>query len=286
MAKVFYASPQDLTSRIPELQPLREKTVAVFGLGCLGASSVLELARGGLRCIRLVDFDIVDPATVVRWPIGFAAAGHKKAMVLQGFVQQNYPYTECEPFDFKVGAVRKVDSDQLPDQEQVDKIVEGADLIYDSSSELGIQDFLTDYAWHREIPYVGLSGTLGGWGGKVFRVRPRSGTGCWFCYRIACDEGTIPEPSLAPDEQGTVQPIGCADPTFTGASFDMLQVALMGVRMAVSTLCEGNVDAYPPANWDVVHIQLRGKNGLLIPPRFDTYEIKPHPKCPRCHGSS
>ena len=71
-AKVFYASPTDLFTRIPELKPLREKTVAVFGLGCLGAPSVLEFARAGVECIRLVDFDVVDPATGVRWPLGFS----------------------------------------------------------------------------------------------------------------------------------------------------------------------------------------------------------------------
>lgn len=286
MAKAFYASPKDLAMRIPELMPLREKTVAVFGLGCLGAPSALELTRAGVKCIRLVDYDTVDPATTVRWPIGFTAASHKKVMVLRDFIHQNYPYTKCEAFDFKVGAVREADSDQPSDQEVIERIVEGADLVYDSTSEIGVQHFLTDYAWNRRIPYIGLSGTLGGWGGKVFRVRPWSGTGCWYCYRIACDEGTIPEPPSAPEEQGTVQPTGCADPTFTGAGFDMLQIALTGVRMSASTLCEDTANAYPPINWDAVHIRLRSEDGLLIPPSFDTYKIKPHPECPCCRGNS
>ncbi len=75
-AKVFYASPDDVATRTPELYPLREKAVAVFGLGTLGAESVLEFARSGVRKICIVDHDIVDPATTVRWPMGFVVAGH------------------------------------------------------------------------------------------------------------------------------------------------------------------------------------------------------------------
>ncbi|HUT61375.1 MAG TPA: hypothetical protein VNA25_26300, partial [Phycisphaerae bacterium] len=155
------------------------------------------------------------------------------------------------------------------------------DLIYDATVEPGVQHFLTDYAWIHKIPYIGLSATLGGWGGKVFRVRPQTEAGCWFCYRLWCDDHSIPEPPSAPEGQGTVQPTGCADPTFTGAGFDILQVALMGVRMAVSTLCEGTSQSYPFASWDVVHIRLRGDDGALVPPRYDTYNITPHPLCPR-----
>jgi len=286
MAKAFYASPEALALRIPEMRALREKTIAVFGLGCLGAPSVLEFARAGVKCVRLVDYDIVDPATAVRWPIGFTATGHKKTMVLQDFVHRNYPYTTCGVFDLKVGAVREVRSERRSDQDWIEEITKDAHLIYDATAELGVQHFLTDCTWSRRIPYVGLSGTLGGWGGKVFRVRPWKGTGCWYCYRIACDKGDIPEPPSAPEHQGMIQPTGCADPTFTGAGFDMLEIAMTGVRMAVSTLCEDIAGAYPPTDWDIVHIRLRAENGLLIPPSFDTYETKPHPECPRGHRGS
>ena len=291
-ANVFYASPTDLFARIPELKPLRKKTVAVFGLGCLGAPSVLEFARAGVRCIRLVDFDIVDPGTSVRWPFGFSVAGDQKVAVLQEFITKNHPYTKCaksDVFDFKVGAMRGIDLTKSSPmaQETMEKIVADSDLIYDSTAEWGVQHFLTDYASRYQIPYIGLSGTPGAWGGRVVRIIPNR-TGCWSCYRLACNEDIIPEPPYAPDEEGEglVQPTGCADPTFTGAGFDMLQIALMGVRMAVSTMCEGVPGAYPSFDWDAIHITLRIEKGALIAPRFDTYRIDPNPKCPRCHGNS
>ena len=286
LAKAFYASPEDLAERIPELQPLREKTIAVFGLGCLGAHSVLEFARGGVGHLRLADYDTVDPAAAVRWPIGLVAAGAKKAQVLRDVVRYHYPYTEPVAFDFRIGRVRTFDSDLPSDQSQIESIMRGVDLIYDSTAELGVQHFLTDYAWDRRIAYVGISGTLGGWGGQVYRIRQHPGGGCWFCYRLACEDNTIPEPPSAPQDEGTVQPTGCADPTFTGAGFDMLEVAVAGVRMAVSTLCEGTTNTYPSTSWDVTHIHLRDENGALIAPAFETYNINPHPRCSRSHGSS
>ncbi len=237
MAKVFYASPKDVAGRIPELRPLNAKTVVVVGLGTLGAPSVLEFARAGVGCIRMIDHDIVDASTTVRWPLGFTAAGHKKVVVLNNFIERNYPYTQCEVFDFRIGAPRDANSSKPPQQAVIADIFAEADVIYDCTAELGVQHFLTDWAWKEGVLYVGVSGTLGGWGGKVFRIRGRRGTGCWCCYRKSCQDGAIPEPPGAQDDQGTVQTTGCADLTFTGAGFDMLQVALAGVRMVVSTLC-------------------------------------------------
>lgn len=283
-ARAHYASPDELAARIPELHPLRNKMIAVFGLGCLGAPSVLEFARAGIGCMRLVDFDTVDPATTVRWPIGFTAGGHKKVSVLHEFIRRNYPYTTTEPFDFRLGGVRPPQSGAPSDQEQIATIVAGVDLIYDSTAELGVQHFLTSYAWQNGMTYVGLSGTLGGWGGKVFRIRPGTGCGCWFCYRLFCEEGTIPEPACAPNDHGTVQPTGCADPTFTGAGFDMLHFALAGVRLVVSTLCEGSPRGYPPAGCDVIHIRLRDDDGSFVTPHYETYNITPHPECHHSHA--
>jgi len=285
LARAFYASPDDLAARIPELRPLRDKKIALVGLGCLGAPSALEFARAGLGQLGLVDHDVVDPAASVRWPFGFRAAGQKKVHVIKDVVEHDYPYTRVKAFDLRVGGIR--DANRRPGQELLARLMDGADLVYDCTAEVGVQHFLTDYAWECGITYIGVAGTRGGWGGKVFRIRPTADSACFFCYRLACeqDEG-ISEPPAAPAATGQIQPTGCADHTFTGAGFDMLQVALMGVRMAVSTLCEEADHAYPAVTWDAVHIGFRNQAGELIPPTYETYRIKPQPSCWRCGGKS
>ena len=282
-AKAFYASPTDLAARIPELEPLRDKKVAVFGLGCLGAPSVLEFAKSGVRRIDMVDYDIVDPATVVRWPIGFMAAGKRKVDALHEFIKYNYPYTKTEAFSFKVGAIR-YDPEQKSQQECIKQAFAGADLIYDCTAEEGVHQFLSDMAWSEKKPYVIVAGTLGGWGGKVIRLRPYQGTGCWHCYEKACEDGIINDPPIASMDESTIQPVGCADPTFTAAGFDMLQVALTGVRMAVTTLCEGRENAYPASEEDVVHIRLRKDDGTFCQPVFESHMLSPLSDCRRCNG--
>jgi len=279
MPKAFYASPEDLIKRIPELQSLRTKSIALFGLGSLGAPSALEFARAGIGQIRLVDFDRVDPATVVRWPLGLPVSGNFKTEAIANFVRLHYPYVDCKETVYRLGSVRDPNLDNSSDQEVIAQVTENIDLIYDCTAELGVNHYLSDFAWLHGISYIGVSGTYGGWGGKVFRIRPQDGRGCWNCYVNSCSDKIIPEPPSLPVEEGEVQPTGCADPTFTGAGFDMLQVALMGVRTAVSTLCEGTDGAYPPWEKDIVHIHLRSDEGALITPLFIEYENSLHPKC-------
>lgn len=280
--KAFYASPEDLAKRIPELWPLQGKTIAVFGLGCLGAPSVLEFARAGIKCVRIVDYDVVDPGTIVRWPLGFSVASQRKTDALKNFISTNYPYTKCEPFPFKVGSVR-LEPQKESNQELVRKVLYGVDLVYDCTTEIGVHHFLSDYAWHEKIPYIGVAGSLGGWGGRIFRVRPFQNTGCWFCYEKACEDGIIKDPPADPKPDSTFQPAGCGDPTFTAAGFDMLQIAITGVRVAVSTLCEGELNAYPVFEDDAIHICLRNQDGKLIQPVFDTYKIPPLSECVNCN---
>ncbi len=292
MTKAFYASPEDLTKRIPELWPLRNKTVAIFGLGSLGAPSVLEFARAGMKKIYMIDYDIVDPATMVRWPFGFSITGERKTDILKKFILKNYPYTKPEPTFLRVGGIpiledkgksqqKRIDANQ---HDQISSIIDESDLIYDCTAEWGVVHFLTDLCNEMKTPYIRVSGTQGGWGGRVFRVRPYKGTGCWYCYEDACRKGVIPKPPV--DKDGKFQPVGCADPTFTGAGFDMVQIAIMGVKMAISTLCEGEVDAYPSFDEDAVHIHMRNEDGSLIAPEFKTYKIERRVGCEVCNGKA
>jgi len=65
----------------------------------------------------------------------------------------------------------------------VDELVEGADLLYDASAEIGIGHLMSEIARKRKIPYVCVSTTFGAWGGRLIRVRPGGKTaGCWGCH--------------------------------------------------------------------------------------------------------
>lgn len=286
MSKVFFAragraGPTDVAQRIPELAPLQNATIAVFGLGTLGAPSVMEFARSSVKELHLVDYDFVDPATICRWPLGLQSVGLHKAAALMEAIARDYPFTDVTGFNYYLGAVRSLDGSGESAASIMQKVTENASLIYDATAEVGIQQYLSDYAASLGIPYIGVDATPGGWGGRIVRIRPGTDSGCWMCYRLALWHKIIEEPPMHPN--GEIQPVGCADPTFTGAGFDMVQIALAAVRLAVSTLCAGSPNGYPAADWDVMTISLRSPDGGLIAPQFRAHNLERHPECSRCN---
>jgi hypothetical protein len=211
----------------------------------------------------------------VRWPFGLPTVGHAKTEVVAHFIRTNYPRTKVGRFGARIGAT-------AGERAALFDMTEGASLVYDAGAEPDLSYFLADLARNRGLPYVGVSGTQGGWGGVVVRLRADGTTGCWYCLQRARDEGTIPAAPAATSSD--VQPVGCMDPTFTGAGFDLATVALAGVRIAVATLLEGE-GGYPAAPRDVLVIRLRDASGQFLLPQFEGFTLPPYPNCPACQAS-
>ena len=69
----YRAGASDLGNRVPGVAHLRNKRIAVFGLGALGAPLAVELARHGCYSVHLIDHDCVEPGNSIRWPLGATA---------------------------------------------------------------------------------------------------------------------------------------------------------------------------------------------------------------------
>lgn len=266
----------DVTERTPELSSLRDKKVLVIGAGALGAPSCIEMARCGLGELRILDYDFVDPGTIVRWPLGVSAAGMFKGDAIGNFIASNYPYTKVLRYRHRIGMCREVDEEES-EVTKLLELIDGADLIYDASAEIGINHLLSDIAAEHHIPYICVSTTYGAWGGRLIRVRPEGTKGCWMCHQWGVDSGLVPLPPN--DPKGEVQPAGCADPTFTGAGFDVAGIALAGVRLAVSTLQSGSANGYPDVDWDIAVISVRNDVGRITVPHWEVLQLERHPEC-------
>jgi len=268
------ASRPQMQARIPELSVLPSRRIAIIGLGCMGGPSALEFARAGVGELRLMDDDSVEPGTTVRWPLGFSAVGRTKVEALQSFIESNFPYTKVKGEVFRMGGVQGIGGTSLEDYQAFFKNV---DLIYDATAEEGINYLLSDLARQMKIPYVGLSTTWGGWGGRVLAIRPRQETGCWYCLRKWIEEEKIPVPPECPN--GLISIPGCGDPTFTGASFDTSMIPLMAVRTAVSIISEVMAGGYPGTSWDVANLTLRNEDGSVSLPQWHDFNLPVHPEC-------
>lgn len=61
-------------------------------------------------------------------------------------------------------------------------------------------------------------------------------SGCPVCKEIAHATGAIDRAPGMGDAQGLIQPPGCSEATFIGASFDLQELTLEAVRMAINVL--------------------------------------------------
>lgn len=277
------AGRQDLKGRNPVLRGIEEKTVALFGLGCLGAPSALELAKCGIGKLNLLDDDYVEPGTVVRWPLGLqSAAGFDKSFLLYHVIARDYPYTKINPIIARLGNAvwPTIDPPGARERDILLRMLEGASLLYDATAEFTINNMLANLAAEVGLPYIAVAGTPGMWGGSIIRIRPGEGKACWNCVWHAVNDGSVPSP-MADTMNGLVAPEGCSAPTFTGTAYDAAEISMGGVRLAVSTLMEGIDGGYPSTDWDVAIINLRDEKGNLIPPNWQTFKLQRHPKC-RC----
>ncbi|MGK7391812.1 MAG: ThiF family adenylyltransferase [Candidatus Cyclobacteriaceae bacterium M2_1C_046] len=287
----FYATAsktngEDFTVRIPQLKYLRDKKISIVGLGALGGQAAIEFAKSGVKEIRLLDFDRIEAATSVRWPLGLSVAGFRKTDVVSAFIQLNYPTTIVNKVNHRIGTIRVegkygVNKGQPIEQEIINQLYEDVDLLFDATAESGISHFLSQEAKSRNIPYVMIHATPGALGGVIMRRIPELTPGCWMCLQYAKADNTIP--ATPQEDEGVIQQAGCGDITFTGANFDLQNVTLAGVRMAISTLSLGHEDGYPDPNFDVGILKMVDAEKNPTFPVWEPHPLNIHPQCPYCN---
>lgn len=270
-------SPRDLAERIPTLRGMSQRKVALAGLGALGGSIAMELGRAQVGELRTLDHDHVEAGTIVRWPFGLHVVGHPKVQVLADHLGVDYPFTSVHQFPHFIGGVPAAGEPDVSESDVLTEFLDGADILLDATAETGISYLLSRLATEAGVPQVYVWATEGGWGGGVARVIPGE-TGCWYCVQLRIEDQSIVPPPLA--GTGTVQPRGCAAPTWTGTSFDALPLVAQAVRTACFTLLGGR-DAGNPLDVFICH-QKAESPAQLTAPAWTSYALEPHPRCPYC----
>ncbi len=272
---------RDLTERIPTLRGLSEKTVALAGVGAMGGPLSFELARAQLGELRLLEHDIIDAGTVVRWPVGITAAGFHKLAVAESVLPPNWPFTAVRAFQHRIGMVPSPEEElDRPEHEVVSEFLEGASIYVDATAEFGVSHLMSGLADEAGIPQVYVWGAEGGWGGGVARIVPGE-TGCWMCLRKHIAGKTIVPPPYANTD--LIQPRGCGAPTWTGSSFDALAIVAQAARVICGTLLHGRVGEAPP---DVFICSQPPNDGLATAPVWTPYPLERHPECAYCAARS
>jgi molybdopterin/thiamine biosynthesis adenylyltransferase len=269
----------DLAARSASTSACSRATVVIVGLGAIGAPIALELARSGVGELRLVDGDHMEPSTARRWPIGWPAFARQKVGALADRILADYPWTAVKPYPEMIG--RTAEAGVRRQGEMLEEILASADVVVDATAEMGVNHFLSDVCHLRKLPLIIANATPGARGGMVANFVP--GSPCWMCLREALYGGSdqrLPLPPADESDSAQVQPAGCAEPTFSGSSFDLQEVSLEAARTAVSLL--GMDHGYDSSQWQYACLSL-DEEGKRLPPQWTTYAIPRRPKCP-CGG--
>lgn len=278
IVRAGYAGRSDMAARVPELRGLAGKHVAVIGLGTLGGTVAEQLARAGVGEITLLDRDRIEPGNLVRHTAWLPHVGWSKAAALLDIVFNTGPHTTPLAARSFLGGPRGDDETELQ-QDFLKDLLRPADLVIDCTAEKGVHRFLSWLCSRRQKDLLVVSASSGGWGGRTVRLPARMSGACWTCveHHLLADGGSPLEMPAAPDHD--VQPPGCADPTFTGTGFDMAEIALHAVRVAVGMLLRDEPDGYPQTDEDVHVLALRTSSGAAIPPSWTAHQLDVHPDC-------
>lgn len=274
---IYRAGKRDIGERVPAVGALAGKCIALIGVGALGAPIAIELARNGASELHLLDHDQVEPGNSIRWPLGAVAWGKYKVIALKQFIEQHYPGCQVTPFVHQLGGSQ----DLQTDDEALEKLLPGSDLVIDASASHGINRLLWDHCQRANLPLVRVGATPDITGGTV--VLHSSDGGCPVCLQChrEGENPSIPSPPAA-DSADLIQPPGCGERTFRGADYDLQELSLQAIRVAVESLSVEKSRLEPM----VYTLAMRDSCGSIIPPTWETSAFPPHPKCPCIHQRS
>lgn len=268
------AGPEDIGYRVPAVRALRDKRVLVVGAGAVGAPAAIELARNGCGALHLLEHDIVEPGNTIRWPLGASAWGAPKLEALKAFLNREYPGTEVKPHQHCLGQPGIGSTDIPGDDDVLDAILPEVDLVLDGSASHGVTTLLAERCRAAHVPLISLFATPNLEGGAV--VLHGGDGGCPNCLEYAWERGEITPPLGRNSDDALTQPPGCAERTFIGAGYDLQELSLQAVRLAVETLSQ---DQAPVSL--IQTLAFVDEEGRRCPPRWRVDPLPKHPDC-RC----
>lgn len=208
------------------LDDLREKSVACFGLGAIGSTLALSLAREGVGSFVLCDPDTVRPGNVVRHALDLTAVGQVKPLAMETALSRVIPGVETDP-QFQ----------NLSDPNVIATCLRDVDLVVAAIGDDLREELLCEVAFDRdEPPTMLIARSLHA--GAAFRVgliRPGvdACVACLAEYKEEEHPGWIDVPS---DDLPDVYDTGCATASRPGAGLTSQQAASFAAARALECL--------------------------------------------------
>lgn len=234
-----YPSREEFYSRakgILEVDILRNKRVAIIGLGSFGSHISVELAKAGVETFHLFDFDTIEVHNLARHTASIHDIGRLKTDVMKDTILGKNPYATVNLYP--------VDISQEPDA--LVKLLEeqALDLMICATDNNQSRFLLSQLAAEHQVTCIYGRAVTRAEGGDVFIQRP--GEACYCCLvgndwfdsadeeisneASARKDGRIPAYVSAEDADVMVQ---------VGLSSDIMPICNMMVKLALIELSRG-----------------------------------------------
>lgn len=140
---------------------LENSSAAVCGLGGLGSNIAIDLARGGVGKLILIDFDVVDISNLHRQQYKAAQVGMLKTEAMAENIREIMPYTQIVTYNVKLT------------EENICKYVADADVVCEAFDEADSKAMLINTVCEKlpEKYIISSSGMAGFGDGNDIKTR-------------------------------------------------------------------------------------------------------------------
>lgn len=246
----------DIDGPVP-LNVLRDKTVAIIGLGSGGALLASYLAKSGVKDLVFLDDDVYETHNIVRHILGMDALGRQKVSATKDYLENRIPGVDIDAYD------RKFALDDSNDVEFFTDLFADVDMIISASAARTTNQVLDSFVANQDIDapviYAGMYKNLRG--GIMIRVNHAKDDPCYHCIysemeaeggRAAAEETTEDvdttedsEPRLEKPRPKQANPNIEYDRTLEdeasepGLGIDVDNLTIFVAKFALSNLLEG-----------------------------------------------
>ena len=241
----------------------------IFGLGALGSSVALLLAKAGLGEIRLVDDDVLLPGNVVRHACGLDRAGLKKTVAVERVIRVHQP--DCTVQCYEVTWTG----------ERLREYMDGCDVVIDTTANYNFSLHLNEVCIEFNRSVIFSAAYRHAHVGRIV-IRRDSEDPCLACYAHASEDwGSEDYPIIPLDSQGTFIEDGCGEVTEEAAAIDVEAVANLTARVAVQIMRQrlGKNNLALLVNEPLAHV-----SGVLSQQGLHWRANKPLDNCAICRG--
>lgn len=142
-------------------EKVKKSTIGIAGLGGLGSTVAIALARIGIGKLVLVDFDVVEPSNLNRQQYSIEHIGMYKTDAIKAVIQEINPYVEIETYREKIN------------QDNIKVLFKGVHILVEAFDTAEGKRMLIEY-FHKyfpDKPIVSASGLAGYFSSNSLKVR-------------------------------------------------------------------------------------------------------------------